>query len=215
MQAAPAAPAPVPRGAAGSAEAAAAAGGAPRAPLGSTSSAARLEVAIEKDLSKLARVAKADLRALEKKVEATETEVISEIEDLGQGVRETLRTEDFDMGKVLGATTYFYMILLKWLMGVCLVGGAICLPLLRMYFRGGYSSRVRRDRRRLSFAALSPFCMDYEMVVATAGVVNSMGISSPRRASRRRGSSFRGASPKSTGQKPAAGRSGGSTPRAW
>lgn len=127
----------------------------------------RREQMYERDLEAVEAGVLKHLEAERRLEKAVEDEVIDEMEDIEQGVQETIETTDFDMGKTLGPSTYFYMIFLKWLVVVTLACGLMNLGALRTYYGGGYGSRERRDR--FSFVAWGPFCMDYEIVTATAG----------------------------------------------
>ena len=144
----------------------------------------QLEQAIEKDLAAVEAKTKEGLAKAAGAAKLTEDEIVEELEDLQQGVRETIETDDFDMGKTLGATTYFYMDFLKALMVVCFVAGCASVPSIRGYRRGRYSTRTRRDRRRLTFPSMSPFCMDYETVTATAGCAHGRAACDARYAPR-------------------------------
>ncbi|KAH8059001.1 hypothetical protein JL722_5547 [Aureococcus anophagefferens] len=146
--------------------------------------AAALEQAIEKDLAAVEAKTKEGLAKAAGAAKLTEDEIVEELEDLQQGVRETIETDDFDMGKTLGATTYFYMDFLKALMVVCFVAGCASVPSIRGYRRGRYSTRTRRDRQRFTFPSMSPFCMDYETVTATAGCAHGRAACDARYAPR-------------------------------
>ncbi|KAH8067917.1 hypothetical protein JL721_7135 [Aureococcus anophagefferens] len=123
--------------------------------------AAALEQAIEKDLAAVEAKTKEGLAKAAGAAKLTEDEIVEELEDLQQGVRETIETDDFDMGKTLGATTYFYMDFLKALMVVCFVAGCA-----------------------FTFPSMSPFCMDYETVTATAGCAHGRAACDARSAPR-------------------------------
>ena len=59
--------------------------------------------------------------------------VYDDMEDLHQGMKEMIGTDDFDMGRNLGMSTYFYTTFLKALLVACLVAGLFSLKIMRRY----------------------------------------------------------------------------------
>ena len=71
--------------------------------------------------------------------------VYDDMEDLHQGMKEMIGTDDFDMGRNLGMSTYFYTTFLKALLVACLVAGLFSLKIMRRYRRGHFGTRTSRD----------------------------------------------------------------------
>ena len=60
-------------------------------------------------------------------------------------MKEMIGTDDFDMGRNLGMSTYFYTTFLKALLVACLVAGLFSLKIMRRYRRGHFGTRTSRD----------------------------------------------------------------------
>ena len=72
--------------------------------------------------------------------------VYDDMEDLHQGMKEMIGTDDFDMGRNLGMSTYFYTTFLKALLVACLVAGLFSLKIMRRYRRGHFGTRTSKMR---------------------------------------------------------------------
>jgi len=89
-----------------------------------------------------------------------------DMEDLHQGLKELVATDDFAMGRTLGMSTYFYTTFLKALLVACLAAGLCSLRIMRRYQKGHFGTRSRREA---SWLATSAWCPDYAVVNASRG----------------------------------------------